>query len=158
MTQNWDESLINPPIYNTIPNLPSPTCFNELLISNPTNKPNANSRKTFNTPVINEAQLDSLKTKKAWEIVTGTLKQIPMNLFMSYMTGNSLQIIPIMTKLMFFTGPMNSILNLNKTFKPFINNKSFSNYYDILIAQISYVIVNIIIILIGCYELNKMLF
>ncbi|ODV61659.1 chaperone EMC4, partial [Ascoidea rubescens DSM 1968] len=141
--------------------LPSPPGFNEALLVNSNTKSGINSRKSitsssFNSPIINEAQLDSLKTKKAWDVVTGTVKQVPMNLFMSYMSGNSLQIIPIMTTLMFFTGPVHSILNLKKTFKPFLNNKTFSNYYDILIVEICYVIVNIIIIFIGCYKMNKM--
>ena len=38
----------------------------------------------------------NLRTKRSWDLALGPLKQVPMNLFMMYMSGNSISIFPIM--------------------------------------------------------------
>lgn len=39
-----------------------------------------------------QEETDTLKLKKSWEIALGPGKQLPMQLIMSYMSGNSLQV------------------------------------------------------------------
>ena len=38
----------------------------------------------------------SLRIKRSWDIALGPFKQVPMNLFMMYMSGNTVTIFPIM--------------------------------------------------------------
>ncbi|KAM9916003.1 hypothetical protein OXX80_013748 [Metschnikowia pulcherrima] len=62
-----------------------------------------------------QKELDSLKVKKAWEVATMPAKNIPMNLIMSYMTGNSLQVIPIIMTLIVSGGKhVDRFMELNK--------------------------------------------
>lgn len=76
-----------------------------------------------------------------------------MNLFMSWMSGSSLQIIPITMTLMLFKNTINAILSTNSMFKP-LETKNNSN--DITLAKIVYFALNMVIIGIGLYKLDTM--
>lgn len=92
--------------------------------------------------------------KKAWEVALAPAKALPMNLFMSYMSGNSLQMIPLtMTFYMFFMGPMRQILQVNRQFE---NLKSASNEYDIVMTKLVYVGCHILFIAYGIWKLGQM--
>lgn len=68
--------------------------------------------------IHNEAsqEVDSnLIVKKSWDIALAPLKQIPMNLFIMYMAGNSISIFPIMMVGMLFLSPIKAIFNFNKS-------------------------------------------
>lgn len=58
---------------------------------------------------------NNLIVKKSWDIALAPLKQIPMNLFIMYMAGNSISIFPIMMVGMLFLGPIKAIFNFNKS-------------------------------------------
>lgn len=58
---------------------------------------------------------NNLIVKKSWEIALAPLKQIPMNLFIMYMAGNSISILPIMMVGMLFLGPIKAIFSFNKS-------------------------------------------
>lgn len=98
--------------------------------------------------------VDALKTKKIWEIATGPAKSIPMNLFMSYMTGNSLQMIPIMTTLMMLLNPIKAIFN--DTNKMFRNLETDKNASVILQAKLLFIVCQLGCMGIGIWKLNKM--
>lgn len=55
--------------------------------------------------------------KKSWEIALGPLKQLPMNLFIMWMAGNSISIFPIMMVGMMFIRPIQALLAIQQTFK-----------------------------------------
>lgn len=55
--------------------------------------------------------------KKSWDIALGPLKQIPMNLFIMWMAGNSISIFPIMMVGMMFIRPIQALLAIQQTFK-----------------------------------------
>ena len=59
----------------------------------------------------------SLVTKRSWEIALGPVKQIPMNLFLMYMAGNSISIFPIMMVGMLFLRPIKAFLTVSAAFK-----------------------------------------
>lgn len=101
-----------------------------------------------------QAALDELKVKKAWEIAMGPAKQIPMNLFMSYMTGNSLQMIPIMMTLMLLWNPIKAIFT--ETVSAFKQLETKGNSSDILLTRAVFVICQIGSMLVGVWKLNKM--
>lgn len=52
----------------------------------------------------------SLIVKKSWDISLAPLKQVPMNLFIMYMAGNSISIIPIMMVSMLLVRPVKALL------------------------------------------------
>jgi hypothetical protein len=51
-----------------------------------------------------------LKIKKAWDMALSPSKSIPMNAFMLYMSGNSIQIFSIMVTVMLLWNSLNAIL------------------------------------------------
>ncbi|CAB4062620.1 EMC4 [Lepeophtheirus salmonis] len=53
----------------------------------------------------------SLKTKRSWEIALGPIKNIPMNIFVMYMTGNTISIIPIMMTVMMAIKPIKTLFS-----------------------------------------------
>lgn len=99
-------------------------------------------------------QLDLLKVKKAWEIATGPAKSIPMNLVMSYMTGNSLQMIPIMMTLMLLWNPLKAIFS--ETNAAFAGLKTEKNALEILLPQVVFVVCQLGNIGVGLWKLNNM--
>lgn len=101
-----------------------------------------------------EETLNELKVKKAWEVALAPAKQIPMNLIMSYMTGNSLQVIPIMMTLMLLWKPLQSIFTeTNSMFKQF---KTEGNESDILLTKAVFVLCQLGSMGVGVWKLNKM--
>ncbi|KRY87279.1 ER membrane protein complex subunit 4 [Trichinella pseudospiralis] len=58
-----------------------------------------------------------LMAKRAWDIAFGPLKQVPMNLFIMYMAGNSISIFPIMMVCMMLIRPVKALLSVNAVFK-----------------------------------------
>ena len=100
------------------------------------------------------AELDELKSKKIWELAIGPAKSIPMNAFMSYMTGNSLQIIPVTMTMMLLWNPIKSIFNdLNPTF---LKLKTDDNLLLILFAKLGFIFFQLINMSIGVYKLYTM--
>lgn len=55
--------------------------------------------------------------KRSWEVALGPIKQVPMNLFIMYMAGNSISIFPIMMVAMLIVRPVKALFTLNSTFK-----------------------------------------
>ena len=57
-----------------------------------------------------------LKAKHSWNIALGPIKQIPMNLFIMYISGNTISIFPIMMVVMMAVRPVKALLSVNATF------------------------------------------
>ncbi|XP_055904165.1 ER membrane protein complex subunit 4 [Eupeodes corollae] len=55
--------------------------------------------------------------KKSWDLALGPLKQIPMNLFIMYMSGNSISIFPIMMVGMMLIRPIKAMFSTQTTSK-----------------------------------------
>lgn len=56
-----------------------------------------------------------LKVKRSWDIALAPIRQIPMNLFIMWMAGNSISIIPIMMVYMMFTRPLSVLFSLQSS-------------------------------------------
>lgn len=112
------------------------------------------SKKAVEVRKQDEAQLDDLKVKKAWEIATGPAKSLPMTLIMSYMTGNSVQIIPLTMTLMLLINPIKAIFTeTNRIFKNLQNERISS---DILVSKAVYVLCQLLNLSVGVYKIYKM--
>eukprot|EP00094_Tigriopus_californicus_P000603 TCALIF_00585-PA protein Name:"Similar to emc4 ER membrane protein complex subunit 4 (Salmo salar)" AED:0.12 eAED:0.12 QI:0/0/0/0.66/1/1/3/0/188 len=65
-----------------------------------------------------------LKVKRSWDLALGPIKQVPMNLFIMYMSGNTISIFPIMMVIMMAIRPLKTLFTVNATFKNFDANDS----------------------------------
>uniref|UniRef100_A0A1B6D529 ER membrane protein complex subunit 4 n=1 Tax=Clastoptera arizonana TaxID=38151 RepID=A0A1B6D529_9HEMI len=64
-----------------------------------------------------ENDSNHLIIKKSWDLALGPLKQLPMNLFIMYMAGNSISIFPIMMVGMLIIRPVKALFTMQTTFK-----------------------------------------
>lgn len=100
------------------------------------------------------AEVELLKSKKIWEVAIAPAKSIPMNLFMSYMTGNSLQIIPMSMTLMLLWNPIKAIFN--DTNISFSKLETKSNRGQITLAKLVFILFQVLNMGVGVYKLYKM--
>lgn len=63
-------------------------------------------------------QTHHLMKKRAWDMALQPIKSIPMNLFMMYMSGNTISIFPIMMIAMMAWRPVKALMSVNPAFKP----------------------------------------
>jgi hypothetical protein len=54
-----------------------------------------------------------LKEKRAWDMAISPAKSLPMNAFMLYMSGNSVQIFSIGILVMLLLNPLKAVANIN---------------------------------------------
>ncbi|KAI9358333.1 hypothetical protein DFJ73DRAFT_957800 [Zopfochytrium polystomum] len=66
-----------------------------------------------------QMNLNNLKLKKSWDVALAPLKSIPMNAFMLYMSGNSVQIFSILVTVMLFWNAAKAMLSLPQAFEKF---------------------------------------
>ncbi len=66
-------------------------------------------------------QDDQLMSKRSWDIALGPIRQIPMNLFIMWMTGNSISIFPIMMVIMMFMRPFQALFSLQTRTPPSVD-------------------------------------
>ncbi|OON19167.1 hypothetical protein X801_04970, partial [Opisthorchis viverrini] len=57
-----------------------------------------------------------LVVQRSWNIALGPLRQIPMNLFIMWICGNSISIFPLMSVIMLFHRPIQALLSCQSTF------------------------------------------
>ncbi|XP_013111224.1 ER membrane protein complex subunit 4 [Stomoxys calcitrans] len=75
---------------------------------------NPSSAMVNQTEVVRDQHL---VMKKSWELALGPLKQIPMNLFIMYMSGNTISIFPIMMIGMMLIRPIKAMFSIQVTSK-----------------------------------------
>jgi len=98
-------------------------------------------------------EMDKLKLKKAWELAIAPAKQLPMNAFGMYMTGNSLQIFSIMMVFMLFKAPIQAILNIQPTFARL---ETESNRQQMVLVKLAFVACNAAALALGLWKVNGM--
>ena len=59
----------------------------------------------------------ALRAKRSWDMALGPIKQAPMNLFIMYMSGNTISIFPIMMVIMLLFRPIKTLFTVASTFK-----------------------------------------
>ncbi|XP_015794573.1 ER membrane protein complex subunit 4 [Tetranychus urticae] len=102
----------------------------------------------FNVPVVEPSDVN-LIVKKSWEIASGPIRQLPMNLFIMYMAGNSISIFPIMMIGMLFLKPVKALLQINATFKLIEGNQS-------LFQKFVYLLGNLLCLALALYKCQSM--
>jgi hypothetical protein len=84
-----------------VPDLPAPVGYSERSLADVT---------------VHDTE-SNLAVKKYWDVALGPLKQLPMNLFIMYMSGNSISIFPIMMVGMMVWRPIQALIGIKTTFK-----------------------------------------
>lgn len=100
-----------------------------------------------------QEEMDTLKLKKAWEIALAPAKQLPMNAFGMYMTGNSLQIFSIMMVFMLFKGPITALMSINSTFSRF---ESDTKKQEMILVKLAFIGTNLLALGLGVWKVNGM--
>lgn len=149
--EQWAKNLCNPGYPSSIKvttskKIPYPPDFQ------PTN--NSDKEKHTTDKKRPYVDIDALQVQKAWQIALQPLKSIPMNFVMSYMSGTSLQIIPIMTALMLLSGPIKSIFSIRQAFNPVLGNAKTES--TIRGAMLLYIVGQCVLMYIGLRKLNQM--
>lgn len=67
--------------------------------------------------VAKETDQSNLIIKKSWELALGPIKQVPMNLLVMYMSGNTISIFPIMMVGMMVIRLVKALFSTSSTFK-----------------------------------------
>ncbi|CAL9737480.1 ER membrane protein complex subunit 4 [Monosporozyma servazzii] len=129
--------------------LPAPFGYKPVVITGGKVKHKNSANGTPSSQNINQLQI-----QKAWQIAFGPAKSIPMNFVMSYMSGTSLQIIPIMTALMLLSGPIKALFTILTTFKPVLGNKEIEP--QVRVAMFVFILGQGALMYIGIRKLNQM--
>lgn len=89
--------------------------------------------------------------KKSWDIALGPFKQVPMNLFIMYMAGNSISIFPIMMVGMMFLRPVKALLAIKSTFV------SLEGEHDhVALQKFFYLLGNLSLVALALYKCHSM--
>ena len=101
-----------------------------------------------------------LMLRKIWEIALGPLKQIPMNLLLMYMSGNSISIFPIMMIGMMLIRTVKALISINSVFKQtetqLEQQGSNQNKHVSYFQKFIYMLGNIINIALASYKCQSM--
>lgn len=62
-----------------------------------------------------ENDSNHLIIKKSWDLALGPIKQVPMNLFIMFMAGNSISIFPIMMVGMLIIRPVKALFTVQQS-------------------------------------------
>ncbi|KAJ3654823.1 hypothetical protein Zmor_013982 [Zophobas morio] len=85
--------------------------------------------------VSKKTDVSRLITKKSWDLALAPLKQVPMNLFIMYMAGNSISIFPIMMVGMLLMRPIQAIWATKSTFKMVENTSAVGQIFVYLLGN-----------------------
>lgn len=103
----------------------------------------------LNTEVSKKTDVSRLITKKSWDLALAPIKQVPMNLFIMYMAGNSISIFPIMMVGMLLMRPLQAIWSTKATFK-------MMETQNAILQMMVYILGNIINIGLALYKCHSM--
>jgi hypothetical protein len=94
--------------------------------------------------------LAAKKQSKAMALATAPVKQIVMNGFMMYMSGNTLNMFSISICSMAIMSPLTSLFKLKPTFQPFEEGT------DLTVPKILYLMLNLVWLSVGLYKMKSM--
>ncbi|KAI5704926.1 hypothetical protein M8J76_010075 [Diaphorina citri] len=108
-------------------------------------------------PINNSVQSDvtnqtdgNLLIKKCWEVALAPIKQVPMNIVIMYMAGNSISIFPIMMVGMLIVRPIKALFTLSSSFKMIEGHQVLGQKFIYFIGNI----VNIVLALYKCQSMG----
>ncbi|KAF9164954.1 hypothetical protein DFQ27_006410 [Actinomortierella ambigua] len=100
-----------------------------------------------------------LKVKKAWDVALAPGKQLPMQAFMLWMSGNSVQIFSVAITAMLMFSPIRAILNMAQVFDRFESASGVKQSFTesaLYLPKITFIAMQLLSILLGMWKLNSM--
>ncbi|KDN39926.1 DUF1077-domain-containing protein [Tilletiaria anomala UBC 951] len=88
-----------------------------------------------------------LQLAKAWEVSYSPAKNLPMNAFMLYMSGNTVQIFSMMAVSMLFQTPVKGIATTQQTFARFA-----SPSHSLLLPKIVFILCHLAAVALGIWK------
>eukprot|EP00124_Ichthyophonus_hoferi_P000251 Ihof_evm7s9 gene=Ihof_evmTU7s9 len=98
----------------------------------------------------NSGKLIQLREAKAWEIAQSPMKAIPMNIFMMWMMGSTMQIFTMIMLVMAFVGPIKGLGTVRQTFSPLGTDQSFN------LQKLTYLALNVLSLCVPLYKANSL--
>lgn len=98
---------------------------------------------------VNQGRDMSLIVKKSWDVALAPLKQVPMNLFIMYMAGNSISIIPIMMVSMLLLRPVKALMSIKSKFATIEGSQA-------ILQKLVYFIGNLACLALALYKCQSM--
>lgn len=98
----------------------------------------------------------NLKLKRTWDVALGPMKQLPMNLFLMYMSGNTISIFPIMMVFMMAVRPVKTLFTVNATFKTLDSSDSESSTTSNIGYKIIFILGNLANLILAMYKCHSM--
>ncbi|CAG8661301.1 3979_t:CDS:2, partial [Acaulospora colombiana] len=96
---------------------------------------------------------ENLKIKKALDAALSPGKNIPMNAFMLWMSGNGVQIFSVMITGMLFFQPIKALMSMDSVFERYESPKTKSH---LIWPKIVYVALQLLTMLLGLYKCFSM--
>ncbi|RNA31284.1 ER membrane complex subunit 4 [Brachionus plicatilis] len=87
---------------------------------------------------------------RSWDIATGPIKQVPMNMMISWMAGNSIALFPIMFVGMLLFRPFQSMFAMSKAFE------TIESGQNSILQKLVYLLGNLVNLAIALYKCHSM--
>ena len=97
----------------------------------------------------------NLRAKRSWDLALGPIKQVPMNLFMMYMSGNTISIFPIMMVVMMGIRPVKTLFSVNATFKQ-LDQQMGGGWGSSIGQKIVFVLGNLALVSLALFKCHSM--
>jgi len=153
-TPKWVVHLRSPPPAKArSPGIPDPPGFPSAAAPSAKKRDAAKDAKNQPRRPPTADEMDTLKLKKAWEVVINVIKNVPMTAIMMYMSGNSLQIFSIMMVFMAFKNPVMGLVAMNRAFEKF---ETDGNRGKMVQVKLAYVAVQLAALALGVWKIDAM--
>ncbi|CAH8862805.1 unnamed protein product [Trichobilharzia szidati] len=90
-----------------------------------------------------------LMRQRSWNIALGPFRQVPMNLFIMWISGSSISIFPLMSVIMLFLRPLQALFSAQNTFNLIEGSQA-------TIQCCVYVLGNLVILALAMYKCHTM--
>lgn len=136
----------------TIIDPPPPPGFVTAIQSNASSS-KGNSKGKKDVQQSDSEDQDNLKVKKALDAALSPGKNIPMNAFMLWMSGNGVQIFSVMITGMLFFQPIKALMSMDSVFERYESPKTKSH---LIWPKIVYVALQLLTMSLGLYKCFSM--
>ncbi|KAF9584504.1 hypothetical protein BGW38_006208 [Lunasporangiospora selenospora] len=105
---------------------------------------------------------EHLKIKKAWDVALAPGKQLPMQAFMLWMSGNSVQIFSVAITGMLMVSPIRALMSMGAAFERYestrVEQRAGAGLLSgpLALPKLAFIALQIMTILLGMWKLNAM--
>ena len=103
---------------------------------------------------VKEESASKTRLKKAWEAALSPMKAIPMNLFMMYMSGNTVQIFSMMIVVMLIYNSIKSMSTLSSVFDQFVDKNDTADL--LVLHKTTFIALQLVLLCLGVYKMDAL--